>query len=227
MSIIKKLRPFVILLVVIMLTALCTTLCFVRYVHLVNESCEWVLIEKNGESRKVMDIPSSKLAEDIWELKSNNDFTGILQLQGKHDCILAQYEVVNGIKNGFGKLWDNEGKLIMEATYLSNQLHGAYITWHDNGVKASEGVFYNNVESGRHRTWHKNGKIKSDGHYINGLINGNYREWMPDGVLLADAVYSNMWIQSGTAILERTEQQAPIIGVYSNGNLVEKRVWKY
>ena len=161
-----------------------------------------------------------------WLSHIPTNATGTLQLMLASGQMIGEYQMSNGVKHGHSRFWNATGQPIMDACYLHGKLNGLYTTWHDNGIKASEGMFDEDREVGRHREWYETGVIKTDGEYGNGLRNGRYRRWMADGEILADGIYSNMWAQSGTMVLERVEGKPPVIGVYSNGALIEKRQWQ-
>ena len=164
---------------------------------------------------------------NLWKSKIPTNGMGTVELFTTAGQLVGQYAVSNGVLHGRAMAWyADDGTLVMDATYSNGELHGTYTRWHSKNLKEVEGVYSNGLPVGRHLAWYENGQIKSDENYVDGLEHGHSRTWLPDGSILADITYSNMWHQNGTAVLEWVEGKPPIIGIFTNGVLIEKRIYR-
>jgi len=127
------------------------------------------------------------------------------------DCIEYEGEYLNGKRNGKGKEYDFNGKLIFEGEYLNGQRNGKGKEYYANGILAFEGEFLNDKKwNGLGYDLFKNrlyilkegkGFIKEynsynytlefEGEYSNGNKNGIGRKYHDTGKIYFEGEYLN------------------------------------
>ena len=169
---------------------------------------------------------SAYRADNPWKSLVPDNQSGTLQMYLRSGQMVSEYQISNGVWHGAAQLWDRKGHKLMEANYSMGKLDGMYRAWHYNRVKAREGRFSNGLEVGKHIAWYPTGALKNTCEYNSGMYNGLLQHWLQDGQIVANATYSNMWAINGTTIIEWVEGKPPVLGIYSNGLLLEKRKWR-
>jgi len=87
---------------------------------------------------------------------------------------------VDGQKNGFAYLWDDNGTRRFQGEYLNNQKNGQFLEWDVKGVQISEKNYRYNKLNGNYHLWYETGKIKLDAFFKEGKLL-EARGWYPDG----------------------------------------------
>lgn len=119
----------------------------------------------------------------------------------------------NQKKEGIYMEYDEEGKLIEEATYVADilegerkiyysngqiqylerysngQYEGKYQAFHENGKLALEGQYENNAMTGEWLGYYDNGQMKERVRFEGGNENGPFMEWHPNGKEKAKGKY--------------------------------------
>ena len=100
-----------------------------------------------------------KLIEDDGKGKEFKLNTNILIFEG---------EYTNGIKNGNGKEYYDNGVVKFEGEYLNGIKNGEGKEYYDNGKIKFEGEYSNTEKDGNGKEYYSNGKIKFEGKYFKG-----------------------------------------------------------
>ena len=193
----------------------------ISYRFLYRTRSEWILINSNSHTQTVMSVDATELAEDVWGHVHEAKLTGSLQLIDTDRQRLAQYTVVDGLRNGPCALWSANGLRRMQGTYESNQLHGSYVTWHANGTLSHTGRYSWGALIGQHTSWHNNGRIARQQAYTNGLIHGPSKIWDETGKLLEDADYNMMKPIHGVIVAEWDGKGKPVLHFVNEGEPTE------
>lgn len=96
-----------------------------------------------------------------------------------------QYEgnLVNGIPDGFWKVYFTNGDISMEGNYTNGQLDGFWKVYYTNGNIREEGNYLNCERSGFWKYYHSqtNNAVQYEGDYQNGSPNGSWKEYTIQG----------------------------------------------
>lgn len=79
------------------------------------------------------------------------------------------------------RVMDAQGRLVEEADYVGDVLHGKRLLWSPSGVKIGEADYENGKLHGRSRLWSEAGQLTLDAHYVQGELHGPYSTWWDDG----------------------------------------------
>lgn len=87
---------------------------------------------------------------------------------------------VDGQKNGFTYLWDENGTRRFQGEYVNNLKSGQFLEWNTQAIQISEKNYHLNKLNGDYHLWYDSGKIKLDAIFQNGKLL-EARGWYPDG----------------------------------------------
>ena len=106
------------------------------------------------------------------------------ELQEKLDINIEDYKKIIGIyrigeRNGKGKEYYNDGKLIFEGQYLNGIIwNGKSKEYNYDGKLIFEGEYLNGERNGKGKEYNYNGKLIFEGEYLNGKRrNGKVKEY--------------------------------------------------
>lgn len=106
--------------------------------------------------------------------------------------IKYEYEVdENGLRNGFYKLYYENGQLWVDAFYKDDKLNGFYKSYFNNGQLCIDTVYKNGERNGFYKLYYKNGQLCIDTTYINDEQSGSCKEYNDNGQLWFEAFYKN------------------------------------
>ncbi|MCC5880308.1 MAG: hypothetical protein JJU03_10505 [Idiomarina sp.] len=94
----------------------------------------------------------------------------------------------DGLRQGWVRVYDREGKLVRDIPYVDNQVHGTYTTYADGIVRRVEEV----VAGERHginRLYQANGELVRELNFVEGQRHGELKEWDSEGNLSRTATY--------------------------------------
>ena len=78
---------------------------------------------------------------------------------------------MNGERNGKGKEYNDDGKLIFEGEYLNGK------KWNGKGFNINNEIEYEIKDgNGKVKEYYNNGNLKFEGEYLNGERNGKGKE---------------------------------------------------
>ena len=122
-------------------------------------------------------------SEMIYSPDKSKPFTGKLQdtLDNK---LIAEYEVVNGVKQGEFTLFTMDGNFAIKGFMNKNMNNGTWKYFYDSGELECTGDFDNDTPVSRWTWFYKNGTIRSTGNYINGEPDGRWIKYNEEGVAI-------------------------------------------
>jgi len=108
-------------------------------------------------------------------------FTGVET--GIVDKKYLEYEVVNGEKHGYFKVFDENKKLQTYGHISHNKYEGKWEYFYPDGKVESVGFFKNDRPSGEWKWFYPNGKLKEIGNYFEGEREGEWKYYFENGQL--------------------------------------------
>ena len=106
---------------------------------------------------------------------------------GKKDGFYKMYydngklqEVTNytqNVKDGASRWYAKTGKLIAVYNYNKGNFDGPQVTYYDNDTLESQSSYRNNKLDGDYKEYYRNGKLKVAGKYVLGLKEGTWTEY--------------------------------------------------
>ena len=88
---------------------------------------------------------------------------------GKNDELRFEGEYLNGKRNGKGKEYYDDGKLLFEGEYLNGKRNGKGKQYDWNGKLLFEGEYLNGKRKGKGKEYYSNSKLKFEGEYLNDI----------------------------------------------------------
>ena len=144
---------------------------------------------------KFVDLKSTLLKIIFSFLNENKKLNIIINnktLQKKLEVNIENYKQISnrykrykiGERNGKGKEYYDNGKLIFEGEYINGERNkGIGIEYYDNGKIEYEGEYINGERNGKGKEYYDNGKLRFEGEYLNGEKNGIGKEYDINGEL--------------------------------------------
>lgn len=123
----------------------------------------------------------------------------------------------NFAKEGLFQRFNADGKLIEEANYSDNKLHGTRILFFDNGDTSSIETLVNGLYEGPYRLYHDNGTLAQDGNYTNNEMTGSWNGYYKNGQL-KEVVQFEANAENGPFIEYHENGQLKAEGSYLNGD---------
>ena len=87
---------------------------------------------------------------------------------------------VDGKKNGFTYLWDDNGTRRFQGEYVENQKNGEFMEWNEQSIITSQKNYLKNKLDGDYLLWYDTGKIKLEAFFKAGRL-VDAQGWYPDG----------------------------------------------
>ena len=110
-------------------------------------------------------------------------------------------------KEGIYKAFDEEGRLIEEATYKNDTLNGLRKIFFENGNVEAEEVYVGGVFEGKYKGFYENGKPELEGNYVKNEMVGVWKRFYPTGQLMEEVMFSE------------NDENGPFIEYHENGKL--------
>ena len=123
---------------------------------------------------------NSSSSELIYSPDNSHPFTGRMQ-DTLNNKLIAEYEVVNGIKQGEFALLTLNGTFAVHGFMNKNRNDGTWKYFYDSGELECTGDFDNDTPVGRWTWFYKNGTIRSTGNFINGEPDGRWLKYNSEG----------------------------------------------
>ena len=90
-----------------------------------------------------------------------SSFSGTWKQWWLNGALMAEFEVVEGVRHGAYVSWDDHGHKRQEGSYVEGRRHGLWVMYHDNGRKASEIPYKEDMEHGSVKEWDELGNLES------------------------------------------------------------------
>ncbi len=122
-----------------------------------------------------------------------NSYSGIKTSLRADNSLASKIEYKNGEPNGMALIFDGNGKLWEEGTFVNRKWIGNYKLYHSNGKIHQDFNFDSKgVKNGRQRFYHENGILKNISACVDGKADGYVLEFDKLGALLmAPTFYVN------------------------------------
>ena len=160
------------------------------------DKCQNIKTEINIEK----EIKYPNILKDIFSFLSEKQKLNMLiynkQLQRKFGINIENYKKASvkykvGERNGKGKEYNNNGKLIFEGEYLNGKRNGKGKDYDYDGCLEFEGEYLNGKRNGKGKEY-KSGKLIFEGEYLNGeKWNGKGKEYNNNGKLIFEGEFLN------------------------------------
>lgn len=115
---------------------------------------------------------------------------GLLTRYYQNGQKMVQSTYTNGQRNGFTRLWYENGQLSNEEEVHNDLIQGRAISWYRNGQKWAQYTYVNGKWHGPYTVWYENGQIKEEGNYQDTFVPvGLWRYWDKNGNLIKEINY--------------------------------------
>ncbi|MEM9022686.1 MAG: hypothetical protein AAGB22_03030 [Bacteroidota bacterium] len=117
----------------------------------------WGFFDRDGNLRSTKEYEYGHLLKKVLYHPSGVKSSQVHYLRTK------QPRAKEPIKDGRMTKWNKRGKVILQVTYVNNQMHGPVFEWHDNLRQKLEANYDNGTPVGDWTEWFSNGKLRSQG----------------------------------------------------------------
>jgi antitoxin component YwqK of YwqJK toxin-antitoxin module len=113
----------------------------------------------------------------------NNKIHGICRIWNSNGILQSESSYVHGVLDGLQKEWHPNGKLKKESNYKEGQIDGVRKEWYETGVLKLKCFYVQNCPAGEWLEWYGNGQLRSQSHYVGDVWNGEFEYRPPDACL--------------------------------------------
>ncbi|MGN0028808.1 MAG: toxin-antitoxin system YwqK family antitoxin [Marinilabiliaceae bacterium] len=187
---------------------------------------EWASKYPNGRYKYTATFRDGKPVGKVTRFDMRGRKTVVLSYRNASDTVAAVFyhpngkvqargQYVNDKREGFWRMYAEDGILVESAIYSKNKLHGKrcfyfsngellsmctwvdsvregpYIKYFPSGAKEIEANFHNDELDGKFKSWGADGKLTSDGTYRSGVTVGKWHLRYPDANVEGDIVYDS------------------------------------
>ena len=136
----------------------------------------------------------------LYKDGSDKPYTGTVRDTVANNII--EYDVVNGIKFGRFRLYNDGDHLVISGELVNNKNNGEWKYYYPSGKIESRGEFKDDTIIGKWTWYYEDGTIKEEGLYINGEREGKWIAYNENGI-----IQSQVTFEKGKAISEiKTER---------------------
>ncbi|RMG76749.1 MAG: toxin-antitoxin system YwqK family antitoxin [Bacteroidetes bacterium] len=123
--------------------------------------------------------------------------------------LVEKYTCLKGttIKQGLYQAFSPEGKVIEEAHYEKDSLHGTRKLFYKNGRPEVIEQYVMNQFEGPYQSFYSNGRLKIEGRYYKNEMSGDWKKYYETGELMEVVTF------------EHNEENGPFREYYKNGQL--------
>ena len=112
----------------------------------------------------------------------------------------------NNAKQGIYKKVDKQGKLIEEANFVNDTLHGLRIIYYEKGDTQIVENYQSGYFDGPYKAYYEGGQLELLGYYVNNTMKGKWYRYYPTGELMEIVTF------------DANEENGPFVEFYQNGN---------
>ena len=141
------------------------------------------------DKRPVQTFIFNEIQYDISNITGWKLFNGFITMYYKNGKLKGITRFKNGQRDGFRKMWFENGQIEFEIPFKKNQLHGILTQWYNNGNKKTISSFVKGKLDGMTYIWHENGQLGIEVEYRQNKINGLYRKWNQNGKIIFEEKY--------------------------------------
>jgi antitoxin component YwqK of YwqJK toxin-antitoxin module len=104
--------------------------------------------------------------------------------------IKSETEVVNGLRNGISKTYDELGRLTSTAEFVNDIYEGWMTTYNPkNGKVAAKAMYKNDKQNGPVTLYYAEGQLYREEYYKDGRVDSIVKTFWPDGKLQAEVYF--------------------------------------
>ena len=170
------------------------------------------------------------------EDSENSNIVDVIRRFHINGTISQETILINGLKNGVTRSFDEKGQIISGGEYKEGLLtaigitlktgekQGKWIFFYDDHEKKSEGFFVNGLKEGEWIYYFISGEVEQKGFYRNGQLDKEWNWWSISGEILRTENY-DFGKEEGEFIELNIEGKTISKGVYKNG--LKEGFWIY
>ena len=117
-------------------------------------------------------------------------------------------------REGLYQVFGADGKLLEEANYKDDQLHGERKLFYANGQVEAVEQFANGEYTGNFLGYYENGKLKIAGNYVDNAMSGEWKRYYENGQTMEVVLFEN------------NEENGPFVEYHENGKLKTEGSYK-
>lgn len=217
---------------------------------------EWASKYPNGRYKYTATFKNGKPVGKVTRFDMLGRKTVVMSYRNASDTVVAVFyhpngkvqargQYVNDKREGFWRMYAEDGILVESAIYSKNKLHGKrcfyfsngellsmctwvdsvregpYIKYFPSGAKEIEANFHNDELDGRFKSWGADGKLTSDGTYRSGVTVGKWHLRYPDANVEGDIVYDSHGIivnteEADSLMIRRNSYYNSLVGKFKD-----------
>lgn len=192
------------------------------------DNYKWEFYSLSNELIKEGVVDSSSVENEfcLTELFApTNELSGkLIVYRGSRKAM--EKDINKGVLHGQLRFWYPNGMIMQEQEFYEGKQNGKMFLWYENGQLQSSSFFENDLIHGVTTNWYRGGGLQSIIGMSNGVSHGVRKRWDESGHVVEDGVFYKMQPWSGQLIILKKREQSPMLGIYSNGVLVNKYYWQ-
>ena len=173
---------------------------------------------KKTRRRNSIDLLSLIKKDDLYYDPDNKLYTGYYHWQYASGSIAEEGYMKNGQACGVIRLYNEEGKILVEAEYLDGKKNGLTTTYYPSGHIKAEFYLKNELREGRMRIWYEGGVKKFEAYYRNDMLNGKQIKYFPDGRVNVECEYKDN-LEHGNKTVMKEDGTVLFKGYFEEGEL--------
>ncbi len=152
----------------------------------------------------------------------------IVSEKSEEGILIAKYQQYRKtkIKNGYYRIYHENGNLSMEMNYKNGKLHGEERSYHPNGQLQNISSSYMGSYEGTFKYWYATGVLYQEGNYVNNNIEGNLTTYYPNGTL-KEIVFFSKSVENGPYTFYHQNGKLKEEGFFINGPNFEGTIKQY
>ena len=145
----------------------------------------------------------------IFAACGNAGNTEIIEVKNDAGVVVEKYtrDKTDYAKEGLYQAFDSQGKLIEEANYVNDTLHGQRTVYFSNGKPEAVENYEKGLFEGEWNGYTKEGGLDMQGNYVNNEMVGVWKRFYPDGQVKEEVTFAD------------NNENGPFVEYYADGNL--------
>lgn len=166
-------------------------------------------------------ILETSLIPSTAEVSAYGDVEGLSKATQRSDQrIVAEGDVLNGLKHGSWITYDKEGAITLLETFNEGKKQGVALKFDKQGYVETKSYYHSDQLDGEYVVY-KRKKVIETRNYNNGVLNGPLTKYYDNGTLMQEAPYVDGKLH-GLAKWYDQEGNLSIAYRYEDGELVDK-----
>jgi antitoxin component YwqK of YwqJK toxin-antitoxin module len=144
---------------------------------------------KEGKLKKETCFQNGKSQKSLLVCKGGADKLETIKELHENGKLKLEYQVKNGMFNGYRKTYMDSGQLISEEYFSKDKKDGIETRYYDNGKKLSVFNWLQGLRNGHSEWYYMNGNPKKEFNYKEGLFHGRAAYFYDDGKIDVESNY--------------------------------------